>query len=56
MDSRNSLNSTYGSDVVHSKMGVFKLVADWFGISDLRAAVRIARGSAVVPAVHSAGL
>ena len=31
-------------------MGVFKLVAGWFGISDLRAAVRTARRSAAVPA------
>ena len=50
VDSQNSLNSSYWSDVVHSKMDVFKLVAGWFGISDLRAAVRTVRGSAVVPA------
>ena len=49
VDSWNSLNSPYWSDVVHSKL-VFKLVAGWFGISNLRAAVRTARGSAVVPA------
>ena len=49
MDSQNSLNSSYLSDVVHSKVGVFTLVAGSFGISDLRAAVRAARVSAAVP-------
>ena len=50
VDSQNSLNSSYWSDVVHSKVGVFKLVAGWFGISDLRASVRTARVLAVVSA------
>ena len=48
MDSWKSLNSPYWSDVIHSQVGVFKLVAGWFGISNLRAVVRAARGSAKV--------
>ena len=50
MDSWKSLNSSYWSDVVHSKVGVFKLVACWLGISDLRAVVRATRGSAAASA------
>ena len=37
------------SDVVHSEVVVFKVVPGWFGNSNLRAAVRAARGSAAVP-------
>ena len=50
MDLPKSLNSSYWSDVVHSKVDVFNLVAGWLGISNLRAVVRAARGSAAVPA------
>ena len=49
MDSQNSLNSSYQSDVVHSKVGVFMLVDGRFNITNLRAAVGAARGSAAVP-------
>ena len=42
--------SSYWSDIVHSKVGVCKVVAGWFGSSNLRVAVRVTRGSAAVPA------
>ena len=42
MESQKSLNSSYWSDVVHSKVGALKLVAGWFGISNLRTVARAA--------------
>ena len=55
MDSQKSLNSSYWSDVVHSKVGVFKLVAGWFGISNLRKLLGVQGGQLQRWQVHLAG-
>ena len=45
-----AISSVVTLDVVHSKVGVFKVVAGRFCSSNLGAAVRAARGSATAPA------